>query len=86
MARPEAQLLGNGDILVPVKGAGITRLHPDDADYPDALAMIQERDRPPGLVERALTFWGIGLLLLIGLPFLLMVLALLAGGAGHMIR
>ena len=80
---PAAQLLGNGEILVPVKGDGedwrVARLAPDDDAYADWLARIQDSNRPPGLVARALTFWGVGLLLLFVIPVVLAVLVLLAG-------
>ena len=80
MSRPDAQLLGNGDILVPVEDDGggwrMSRLTSDDADYAATLAAIQERDRRPGVLERGLGFWGAGLLLLVGFWALLIVAAL----------
>jgi hypothetical protein len=80
---PAAQLLGNGEILVPVKGESgdwrVCRLEPDEEGYAAWLAQIQDANRPAGLVERALTFWGVGLLLLFGIPIVLALLVLLGG-------
>jgi hypothetical protein len=80
---PAAQLLGNGEILVPVKGESgewrVCRLEPDEDGYADWLALIQDSNRPVGIVERALTFWGVGLLLLFGIPLVLAALVLLVG-------
>ena len=66
--RPDAQLLANGDILVPVKDGGawrMSRVVPDQAEYAEWLCETQERERGPGLLERGVSFWvSAGLVLL----------------------
>jgi hypothetical protein len=64
----------------------MARLHPEDAGYEEVLARIQDSNRPPSLVGRALTFWGVGLLLLFAIPVALALLVLLAGGVHSVIR
>jgi hypothetical protein len=79
--RPDAQLLANGDILVPLKDGGawrISRVVPDQAEYADWLCAIQERERGPGLLERGVSFWvSAGLVLLAFWPAVI-VIALVA--------
>lgn len=87
MARPEVQLLANGDILVPEKGPtgdwSISRFTPDQTCYADWLAFVQERDRGPRLLTRGLSFWLTGVLVVVGLFFGLALLGLLVAGGAH---
>ena len=84
MARPEVQLLANGDILVPEQGTtgnwSMSRFTPNQTGYADWLAFVQKRDRSPSLLTRGLSFWLTGVLV-VGLFFGVALLLLVAGGA-----
>jgi hypothetical protein len=78
--KPDLQLLANGDILVPEKEANgwrMSRLDPDDATYAQWLRAVQDRDREPGPIERGVSFWLAGVLVLLALTMLVMVLSVL---------
>ena len=81
-AKPEAQLLANGDILVPAKdgedGWRMSRVTVDEAEYAEWLGVIQERDRKPGLLAKGVAFWASAAVVLVGFWVLIIVIALVA--------
>ena len=85
MAKPDVQLLANGDILVPVKHAGAgwrtSRVTVDDAEYADWLGVVQARDRGPGLIARSVSFCVGGVLVFVAIVAVLIVVSLLIGHA-----
>jgi hypothetical protein len=88
MAKPEVQLLANGDILVPERAAAggwsISRFTPEQEGYADWLTVVQQRARQPGLLARGVSFWLTGVLVVVGLFFAIALLSLLAsGGVRH---
>jgi hypothetical protein len=84
MARPEVQLLANGDFRAPEKGPtgdwSMSRFTPDQTGYADWLTFVQERDRSPSLLTRGLSFRLPGVLVVVGLFFGLALLGLLVAG------
>ncbi len=81
-AKPDAQLLANGDILVPAAEDGgawrMSRVTTDDVDYAKWLRFIQDRDRDPGLLARGVSFWASALLVLVGVWVFFIVAVLVA--------
>jgi hypothetical protein len=81
-AKPDVQLLANGDILVPVKEDGgtwrMSRVMTDDAEYAGWLCVVQDRDRDPGLLARGMSFWVSAVLVLFGIWAFVVVAALVA--------
>jgi hypothetical protein len=72
-AKPVAELLGDGDILVPVEGEDggwrMARIAPADKEYAEWLTLVQRRGRPS-----ALDFWTSGMVIWIALPLVTVVL------------
>jgi hypothetical protein len=83
-ARPDPQLLANGDILVPAKADDghwrMVRIGLDDATYAEWLRVIQQQSRGPGLFTRGVAFWVSAALVLIAL-WVFIILAVLVGRA-----
>ena len=83
-AKPDLQLLANGDILIPEKdevGAWrVARVVPDDASYAGWLRAVQDRNRDKGVVERAMSF---GLAAAIAVSVFIVVMIFIALLASH---
>ncbi len=81
-AKPDVQLVANGDILVPVADDGVTwrmsRVTTDDPEYAEWLRFVQDRDRDPGLLARGVSFWASALLVLVGIWAFFIVAVLVA--------
>ncbi len=80
-AKPDVQLLANGDILVPVKdgdgGWQMSRVAPEESDYAGWLKVVQRRDRGPGPLARSLSFWIAAVIVFLGIVVILIVISLL---------
>ena len=81
-ARPDVQLLANGDILVPVEDEHgqwrMSRVVLDDAEYADWLRVVQDGQRGPGFFAQGVSFWMSAVTVLVGLWVLVVIAALVA--------